>query len=311
MRIDHLRYLVEVAECGSMSKAAKNLFVTQPAISNAITALEKEIGWPVLERDASGVRATTKGKLVIDDARQIVNIVHSWSDELDAVNLDKITGDVYIADSGELGLSFFQETIMELNRVYPKLTIHAVPLQSHPLKEINNGRFELTLLPVVPGHHRTIERYLRHYRWSMEPLYRDNCCLLLSPENPLAEDASLSVGMLDGFSIVSYPDFPYRNFLESRIPGCVVQSEDPLRCVTLAANNDAVVIFPPSQDVLLDSYLEDGIIKKQWLTDVELPLEINVIYSDSLARTDAGKLIIKTLKERFQDRALVPGNTST
>ena len=299
MRVDHLRYLVEVAACGSMNKAAKNLFVTQPAISNAVTALEKEIGWPVLERTATGVMATTKGKLVIDDARQIVDMVGSWSDVLDTANLDKITGDVLIADSTELGLSFFQETIMELNRMYPMLTVHSIPLESHPLKEINNGRFELTLLPVVPGHHNAIERFLRHYRWTMESLYSGNCKLLISPECSLANEPHITGSMLEGYHLVAYPDFPYRRLLESHIPACKFSYEEPLRCVSSAANDDAVAIFPPSQDVLLESYIQDGLLERRVLGDLDMPLEINVIYSDSLARRDAGKLIVNTLKKKF------------
>ena len=295
MRVEHLRYLVEVADCGSMSKAAKSLFVTQPAISNAISALEHEIGWPILERTGSGVQPTTKGKLVVDDARLIIRLIHDWNDVLDPVNLDKIT----VADSSELGLSFFQDVIMELNRKYPKLVVHSVPLESNPLKELNNGRFQMTVLPIVPQHHATIERYLGHYRWYAETLYESNCKLLISSRSELAMRGSVCASDLRGKTIMVYPDFPYRQLLETAIEGCSVVYEEPLRLVAAAANNDAVAIFPPSQDVLLHEYISDGIIVEKEITDLRIPMEVNLIYSDYFSRTDAGKLMIRAVKEHF------------
>lgn len=299
MRIEFLRYLVEVADCGSMSKAAKNLFVTQPTISNAISALEHEIGWPVLKRTGTGVQPTTKGNLVVDDARLIIRIVHDWNDVLDPVNLDKITGDVYIADSGELGLSFFQDVIMEMNRKYPKLVVHSVPLQSSPLKELNNGRFQMTLLPIIPQHHATIESYLGHYRWYAETLYESNCKLLVSSKSELAPLRDIRSSDLLGKTILAYPDFPYRQLLETRIKDCNVVYEEPLRLVSAVANNDAIAIFPPSQDVLLHEYVNDGIIIEKDIADIPVPIEINMIYSDYFSRTDAGKLLIQVVKEHF------------
>jgi len=305
MRVEHLRYLVAVADCGSMSRAARNLFITQPAISNAISTLEHEIGWPILERTGSGVQPTTKGKLVVDDARLIIRLIHDWSDVLDPENMDKITGDVYVADSSELGLSFFQDVIMDLNRRYPKLVVHSVPLQANPLKELNNGRFHMTVLPIVPEHHSTIERYLGHYRWYAETLYVSSCRLLISSRSDLAASESITAADLTGRTIMVYPDFPYRQLLETAVRDCRVVYEEPLRLVAAAANNDALAIFPPSQDVLLHEYVSGGTIIEKEIADLPIPMEVNLIYSDYFSRTDAGKLMIRAVRDYFSKEDLV------
>ena len=67
MQIEQLRYFQKVAECGSMNKAAKELFCTQPAISAAIKAIEKELGMPIMERTANGIEITPFGKIVLQD----------------------------------------------------------------------------------------------------------------------------------------------------------------------------------------------------------------------------------------------------
>ena len=299
MRVEHLKYLVEVAQTGSMSKAAKNLFVTQPAISNAISALEQEIGWPILERSISGVQPTTKGMMVVDDARHILRMIARWSDVLDIANIDKITGDVFIGDYSEIGLSFFQDTVMELNRRYPKLTVHSVPLRDNPLKDLNNGQFQMTVLPIVPSHHKTIEAYLSHYDWSMSTLYQGNCKLMVSPCSELARDAVITTDMLVGYDLWAYPDFPYQQALEKQIRKVQVNFDEPLRLVTMVSNNDAVAIFPPSQDVLLRKFVESGIMLEREISDLPIPMEINLIYSNFFSWTEAGQLIINTIKNRY------------
>ena len=51
MKLSTLRYLTTIVDCGSYSKAAEALYVTQPALSQAIQRLEQEIGMPVFEHN--------------------------------------------------------------------------------------------------------------------------------------------------------------------------------------------------------------------------------------------------------------------
>lgn len=71
MTLQQLQYLLEVRNAGSFSAAAKNLFITQSAISNAIIGLEKEIGEPVFIRSQYGLALTPRGKEVVRYAEQI------------------------------------------------------------------------------------------------------------------------------------------------------------------------------------------------------------------------------------------------
>lgn len=70
MTIQQLTYLLEVHKAGSFSVAAKNLFITQSAISNAIISLEKEIGAPIFVRSKSGLSPTPRGVAVIEHAKR-------------------------------------------------------------------------------------------------------------------------------------------------------------------------------------------------------------------------------------------------
>ena len=71
MSFQQLTYLLEVHKAGSFSQAAKNLFITQSAISNAIIGLEKEIGAPLFLRSQYGLAPTPRGEEVIHQAERI------------------------------------------------------------------------------------------------------------------------------------------------------------------------------------------------------------------------------------------------
>jgi DNA-binding transcriptional LysR family regulator len=69
---DHLRYFVAVADEGQITQAAKRLFMAQPALSQAISQLESELGLRLLDRHARGVTLTDAGEAFLEKARAAV-----------------------------------------------------------------------------------------------------------------------------------------------------------------------------------------------------------------------------------------------
>jgi LysR family nitrogen assimilation transcriptional regulator len=70
-----LRYLLAVEKCGSISAASRELRIAQPAISYHISELERLVGFALLERQPRGVRATDRGKVLLQHARVIITKV--------------------------------------------------------------------------------------------------------------------------------------------------------------------------------------------------------------------------------------------
>ena len=62
MNIAHLKYVVEIANTNSISKAAENLYMNQPNLSRAIKSLEEEIGIEIFIRSSKGIRITPEGE---------------------------------------------------------------------------------------------------------------------------------------------------------------------------------------------------------------------------------------------------------
>jgi DNA-binding transcriptional LysR family regulator len=72
MELRQLRHFVAVAEDGNISRAAKRVFLTQPALSRQIKALEEEIGQRLLERQAHSIRLTPPGEAMLREARELL-----------------------------------------------------------------------------------------------------------------------------------------------------------------------------------------------------------------------------------------------
>jgi DNA-binding transcriptional LysR family regulator len=72
MELRQLRYFVAVAEEGNISRAGQKLFLTQPALSRQIQALEHEVGHPLLTRKAHSIQLTRAGETLLREARDVL-----------------------------------------------------------------------------------------------------------------------------------------------------------------------------------------------------------------------------------------------
>ena len=80
MTIQQLQYVLEIARCGSASRAAKNLFLSQPNLSSAIKNLEQELGFPIFERTSAGMELTPAGSRLAKEASVIMEHLKGISD---------------------------------------------------------------------------------------------------------------------------------------------------------------------------------------------------------------------------------------
>ena len=106
MKLEQIVYALEIARCGSISKAAKNLLLTQPNLSSSIKNLEDDIGFKIFQRLPRGVYVTTKGTQFLEYAESIckdvenINAIGSNSNSLTPINFSLSTQSFsYIMDN--------------------------------------------------------------------------------------------------------------------------------------------------------------------------------------------------------------------
>lgn len=123
MELRELRNFMRVARAGSVSKAAKELRLAQPALSRQIRKLEQELGVALFSRHGRGVRLSTSGSLLLERAETIAHLVHETSEEIREARSpgrSRITLGAPPA-AGRIVIPTFVE---RFQRVWPHTTLH-------------------------------------------------------------------------------------------------------------------------------------------------------------------------------------------
>ena len=71
MKLEQISYILEIAKQGSIGKAAKKLYMSQPNLSMSIRMLEEELGFKIFDRSNSGVELTAKGMELLQYGEEI------------------------------------------------------------------------------------------------------------------------------------------------------------------------------------------------------------------------------------------------
>lgn len=142
MKIEQLEYVLEVAKSGAISKASENLHVTQSAVSQSITALEKELGVVLFHRARTGTLPTIQGKKVIQKAVEILLKVEELREEIKEDSKD-VQGKLTFA-SIPIYMPYLLEPLAAFKADYPNVEIEIMEQETHEI--INDiTRFELDI----------------------------------------------------------------------------------------------------------------------------------------------------------------------
>ena len=113
-----LKYFLEVARCGSIRKAAQNLFVASSAVNRQILRLEEELGTELFDRVPSGMRLNAAGERLQQHVRGTLHDFHLMRSELDALKGER-KGHVSIVAMDSLLIEFLPAAVEEFSSSYP------------------------------------------------------------------------------------------------------------------------------------------------------------------------------------------------
>ncbi len=142
----------EVARCGSLSRAAEELHVSQPAVSQAIKQLEMQLGTQLFTRTHKGMELTSLGgELIYGDVERAVRLLGGAEERLAELN-SSATGVIRIGASDTIFQYVLADKIVEYNKRYPQVTIELISDVSPKIVEdLKNDRCDIGFLnlPIV------------------------------------------------------------------------------------------------------------------------------------------------------------------
>ena len=122
MRLEQLRYIIEIADTGSFTMASERLFIAQPSVSQAVTALEKELNMTLFTRYRTGAVPTPLGLKVIAHAREVIKSVGEI-EKLSVGDYSKINSRVTIGAIPTLSAVILPKVIRHFRDVFPNVSL--------------------------------------------------------------------------------------------------------------------------------------------------------------------------------------------
>ena len=146
MEFRQLKYFVRIVELSSFSKAAQDLFIAQPALSNQISNLEKELNTQLLSRSVRGVTPTEAGKTLYRHAQAIIRQIEHLKYEVENESANP-KGSVSIGIPTSVSNVLASPLIAATQKRYPEIKLQIVESLSGHLEElVSTGRIEMSLL---------------------------------------------------------------------------------------------------------------------------------------------------------------------
>lgn len=148
MQLRDIEYVVTIAECGSFSKAAEKLYISQPALSQSIKRLETELGVSLFARKRGSIVLTHPGIHFLADARQIMQLSGHIRKQM-SVFQGVEQGELNIGFTPLFGRYYFAEAYRRFHNEHPGIEVNAFENRSDILEEmIASGGIDLALLPL-------------------------------------------------------------------------------------------------------------------------------------------------------------------
>lgn len=191
MRTEQLKYLLEVASCGSISAAAKQLYINQTTLSAAIQAIETELGGKLFQRTAKGVVLTPFGDSVMPKIQEMADLYASLL-LMEGGNA-QFPAQIHVCISS-CACHFWSLHLAETLRqrgVRTRLIVHESS-GNQVLPTVAEGKASIGIGGCYYRKLSLLEEQAEKSRLIVEPLYLEVPYIYVSKDSPLAQEKVLS-----------------------------------------------------------------------------------------------------------------------
>jgi len=290
MQIESLKVFCDLAETESFTQAARINQVTQSAVSQQISSLERIFKALLIERSKKRFRLTREGQALYDYSKQMIRTYEGLQGRLQETR-ELISGTIRLATIYSIGLHDLPAYLKTFLKAYPAVNVHVEYRRANQVYEDVIGNVVDLGLVAYPARDAKLEIY---------PLRQDTLVLICHPQHLLAKSKNVRLKALSGQKFIGFePDIPTRKALDKILKEHSVQVRhvmefDNIETVKRAVEIDAGVAVVPQGTVLQE-------VSKQTLALVTLEdgrfhRPLAAIYKKSKVLSPAIKEFLAALK---------------
>lgn len=201
MTLQQLKYVIVIADSGSVNSAAKNLYLSQPSLSSAVRDLEEEIGFELFHRSNRGVTITAEGEEFLNYARQVCQqyalledrFVAGRSRKKFSVSTQHYTFAInaFVEMVRKVGMEEYEFSILE-TRTY------------ECVENVRNYKSELGILYLDDFNEKYLTKLFEENNLEFHPLRDCSTCVYLWGEHPLAHRDQLTMADLEPYPCIAF-----------------------------------------------------------------------------------------------------------
>ena len=290
MDISALQAFIAVAESGSFSRAAERIYLTQPAISKRIAALEQDIGARLFDRVGRKIHLTPAGEALLLRTRAVLSELEDI--KRDITNLSgTIAGELSVATSHHIGLHRLPGPLKRFHETYTQVRLNLHFMDSEKAcNAVARGELELAVVTLPPS----ADPPLR-----VEKIWDDPLDIVVSRSHPLAQAKRVQAAML-----LDYPAI---------LPGLgtytreiILNSFGPLRDriqVGMATNYLEVLKMLAAiglgWSALPRTMIDEG-LKVVQIEKREIRRELGIVTHERRTLSNAGQAMIRIIREEMK-----------
>lgn len=247
MEIRVLRYFLETAREGNMTRAAERLFISQPTMSKQLKELENELGAKLFIRSNYSIRLTEAGMLLRDRAEDILSLVDKTEAEFKSLE-ETNSGDIFVGAPESEAMSLFAEAVYSLQKNYPKIrcNIYSGNL-SDVCERLDKGLLDFAIVMSYVD--------LSKYNYLELPM-KDTWGILMRKDDPLSGKNSFDVSDLDKLPLICS-----RQWIDQESPrwlGSAAKDMNIVATYNLVYNGSVMVKAGMGYAVVLDKLVKTG-----------------------------------------------------
>ena len=210
MTLIQLKYVVEVAESGTISKAAEKLYLSQPSLTTAIKELESEFGITIFSRTNKGVVLTTEGEEFLGYARQVISQTRLME--------ERYAGTAPVRHQfcvSTQHYSFAVEAFVKLLKEYggEQYDFRIRETQTYEIiEDVAKLKSEIGVLYLNQFNETVLRKLFREYDLKFTRLFIAKPHVFVGAENPLAKKESITLDELAPYPRLSYEQGDHNAF---------------------------------------------------------------------------------------------------
>ncbi|NCC87372.1 MAG: LysR family transcriptional regulator [Clostridia bacterium] len=210
MTLQQLKYIIKIVECGSITEAAKQLFITQPSLSTAVKELEKEMGIDIFYRTTKGISLSIDGTEFLSYARQIIEqtelMEQRYMGKKPSKQLCSISTQHYA-----FAVNAFVELILGLDVDEYEFTLRETRTYEI-IEDVKNLRSEIGIIYFSGFNEKILNKILKENHLEFSLLFEATPHVFVSSKHPFAKNEFVTLKDLDNYPFLAFEQGEYNSF---------------------------------------------------------------------------------------------------